>query len=318
MNELTVYNPPASIPRAETISNFVQEFLAIRCKGLGWQAAGDYRLVLEEFEIFINNRPLTRQLMIDWMQVIEKKGLSAVRYNRWLDRTRCFLKWCEFHELLKDPPYKFLTRKPKQERPLPAIVTEEEYEKVKEATKGTVYYYLTVLGYRAGMSFIDACFLRWDSVDLDNLFIEASRIKMARLCRSHTFKIPILAGGDLHLMLKEMSDNRVVKYGNDYDNYVNPYMASWYKLQGHKRMGMRFIGIFKKLGIKGKSFKNFRNTLLSHLANSGANMAIACQISGHSDPKTFMGYVKPDPNALRETMMKAQQWAETQELKRKK
>lgn len=315
MNSLTLYNP-AHTPRADTLSNFIQEFLAVRCKGLNPLTIGDYRLVLTEFEIFVANRPLARHVIVDWIQYVDKKGLGVERSNRYLMRVKTFLKWCEFHELMKDPPHKFLIMRPAPQKPMPQIVTEEEYEKIKKATKGTVLYYLTVLGYRAGLTFIDACFLRWDSIDLENLFITSSRIKMARHCRSASYKIPIIPGGDLHEMLKEMSENRVVKYGNDYDNFVNPYMASWYKLQGHKRMGMRFAGIFKKLGIEGKSFKNFRNTLLSHLANSGGNMALACQISGHSDPKTFMGYVKPDPNALRDTMMKAQQWAEKQQEKK--
>lgn len=314
MNEVQLYNPQPT-PKADTLHNWIEEYLSVRLPGLNQRTQRCYRIALERFEIFVANRPLTRQLILEWQHALGKLGFCSSHYNYHLVYLRGFLKWAENNELLPEVLRKCIVMKPTIKRPRLPIFTEEEYERIKEASRGTPYHYLAILGYRCGMTVIDGCLLRWDNVDMDNLFIEASRMKMVSR-QPAQYKIPIIAGGDLHQMLINMHKLKTA-YGNDNDNYVSPYMASFYKMHnGSSLINHYFSNLIKRLGIKGKTFKQFRNTFVSQLANSEGNLALACQMTGHSDPKTFMEYVKPDPDALRSMVMKAQAWAEKQKEKK--
>lgn len=314
MNEVQLYVPTPT-PRADTLHNWIQEWFSVRLVGLDRKTQRNYHVALERFEIFVANRPLTRQLILEWQHALNKFGFEAVHYNRQLEHLRSFLRWAENNELLPEVLRKCIVLKPIPKRPPLPLFTEEEYERLKDATKGTPYHYLVILGYRCGMTAIDGCMLRWENVDMENLVIKASRMKMVNR-QPAPYEVPIIAGGDLHVVLQKLSTLKTA-YGNDNDSYVSPYMASFYRMpSGAYIINHYFSNLIKRLGIKGKSFKQLRNTFLSQLANSGGNLALACRISGHTDPKTFMAYVKHDPEALRSMIVKAQAWAEKQKEKK--
>lgn len=314
MNSLQLYNP-APTPRADTLHNWIEEYFSLRLAGLHKSTQYKQRLALERFEIFVANRPLTRQLMLEWQYALGKLGYGAGYYNRHLVFLRGFLRWAEKNELVPEVLRKCIVLKPEPKHPPLPLFTDDEYERIKVATKGTPYQYLAILGYRAGMTPIDGCMLRWENVDLEKLFIKASRMKMITR-QPAEYEVPIIAGSDLHEVLLERAKLKTA-YGNDNDNYVHPYLASFYRIpNGSRRVTEYFEDLFRRMGIKNKTFKQLRNTFCSALANTEGNMALACRMTGHSDPKTFMAYVKPDPNALRTMIMKAQAWAEKQKEKK--
>jgi hypothetical protein len=89
-------------------------------------------------------------------------------------------------------------------------------------------------------------------------------------------------------------------------SYVD--LARVYKRQESDNSG-RLQAIFRaacgKAGIQGKSFHCFRVALCTALANSDTNTFLVCAISWHSDPKTFMHYVRTDKDALRSALRRA-------------
>lgn len=310
MNNLSTAQHPV---RAQTLANVVQEYLLSQFKGKHYRTKQRSQLVLEEFEIFAKSRDIDRLLMLQWDEHQEKKGLQASTINKKGLILRAFMRWCEEAGYMSVPPIKAVVRHQERAKPLPSIYTEQEYERIKEASKGTNNYFLTVVGRSTGMSMIDICYLRWASVDMENLYIHTNRIKMAwRGPESSQFWVPILANSDLHLLLQELLDSKIARFGNDNDSFVNPELKGLYTFQ-YATVVQHYSAMLKRLGIMDKSFKNWRNTFMSHVANSGGNMGLAVKLTGHKDPTVYAAYIRPDVEALRTIVQSAFQWAQGKE-----
>lgn len=310
MNELAVVQRPS---RENSLSNRVQEWLLSNYKGKARRTRLIAQHCMEEFEIFVGHRPIDRLLMLQWDEYQEKKGLKASTINKKGQLIRAFMRWCEDAGYMTAPPIRAVVRHQPKAMPLPSIFTEREYERIKAATIGTNNYFLTVVGRATGMSLIDICYLRWASVDMENLYIHTNRIKtMWRGPESSQFWVPIMANSDLHLLLQELHAARTNKYNNESDEFVNPDLRGLYGYR-QARASEIYVDMLKKLGIKGKSFKNWRNTFMSHVANSGANMGLAVRLTAHKDPSVYAAYIKPDIEALRNIVQSAFQWASDKE-----
>lgn len=308
MNELATINRPT---RAPTLANAVQEWLATQFKGKSRRTKEIRQHVLEEFEIFVGHKPIDRALLIKWNEAQEKRGLVAGSINIKAISIRQFLRWCGECGYMKDPPVNGVIMHRVVQGPLPAIFTEDEYDRIKEASKGTHNYFLTVVGRNTGLSLVDICHLRWSHIDMEKLTILTNRIKTSwrgfNPCR-----IPFLANSDIHLMLQELQARRVIRFGNENDDWVNQDLRGCYQYSTYQVI-MSYGRMLKKLGIKGKSFKNWRNTFISMLVNSGMDSTLAMKITGHTSATIFAAYAKPDWDTLRTGMQKAFQWAESKE-----
>lgn len=304
MKSLVPVNRPI---RENSLQNRIQEWLATQFNGKSRRTKEIRKEALEEFEIFVGHKPIDRALLIKWNESQDKRQLAPATINSKTVSIRQFLRWCGECGYMEDPPINAVTMRRIVQGPLPAIFTEDEYDRIKEASKGTHHYFMTVVARNTGMSLIDVCHLRWVCVDLDHLTILTNRIKTAwrgiNLCH-----IPILANSDLHLMLQELQAQRVIKFGNENDDWVNQDLRGCYLYSGHQ-VKMSYRRMLNKLGIRGKSFKNWRNTFISMLANSGMNLALACKVTGHKDPKIFADYIKPDMDAIHTGVQSAFQWA---------
>jgi integrase len=163
------------------------------------------------------------------------------------------------------------------------VYTHEEYLRIRKACEGSELHWLVTCAYRTGLSMVDICNLRWESVDLKNLIIITNRQKLKRKGGGRVY-IPILPGSDLHqgfLLLKEAP----VEDAWPGPGYVHHGLALIYQ-SNEPVMMMRYRRFLKELGIN-KKFKDWRNTFISGLANSGVATAIGCKISGHSNPAQF-------------------------------
>lgn len=296
---------------ANTLANRVQEYLKYVSKSLSRSTYRGIKNTLENFEIYVGRKSLTKQLIMGWTDHISpgNKLTTIVKKNNQL---KAFLRWCDDNQFMDGQLYRFFPKLKLPAYPLPSIYTEREYETIKDATMGTDNYYLTVLGYRTGMSMVDCCHLRWSHIDLDQLMIRSARIKMLRHGESAVFWVPVLANGDLHQMLNQLKEAHVDKWNNANDDYVNPDLAGLY---GYHQTAVvkNYKKVLAKIGIKGKTFKNFRNTFISNIANSGMNLALACKLTAHRDPAIFASYIRPDPEALRAGVQAAFQWAAEKE-----
>lgn len=308
MNSLVPVNRPV---RENTLQNRVREYLDTQFKGRAFRTRKIERCCLEEFEIFVGHNPIDRALLIKWNAAQEGRQLSPRTINIKAGSIRRFLRWCGECGYMKDPPVKGVIMHMERARPLPTLYTDDEYERIKAATKGTHNHFMTIVARNTGMSMVDVCHLRWSHIDMGNLTILTNRIKTSWR-NTNPCRIPFLANSDLHLMLQGLIERRVMKWGNENDDWVNPDLRGCYQYRSHKVVE-GYTRMLKKLGIKGKSFKNWRNTFISMLVNSGMASELVMKITGHTNTKVFAAYINPDWESLRNGMQKAFQWAENKE-----
>lgn len=233
-------------------------------------------------------------------------GVGYVQASIDLTGLTRFFSWCVRSGFLIFNPMSKVTKlvKPQERKP---IFTHAEYELMKERAKGKLIYGMIVLGYNTGMSLSDCCFLKWAEVDMEELVIRRVRHKMRRFKKEAI--IPIIPGSDLHEYLKFRRDVKPDKWLHvDDHEYVMPEWAFRYKtIKGHNvaQHVTRFLTKCNLYLPHRRNFTTFRHTFASNLVNSGCSVVAACDIMGHSNPKTLLGYVKPDVSAMRARLMDA-------------
>jgi integrase len=137
------------------------------------------------------------------------------------------------------------------------------------------------------------------------MMIRCVRIKLKRLGDKAICWIPIITDSDLHVELLKMRQALATETRYEVDeDFVCPELAHRYTGSDSSPQAGQLYNRITKL-YPGRSFKTFRSTFASNLANSGMNIGLATKMTGHSDPKSLMIYVRPDPNALREGLEKA-------------
>lgn len=257
---------------------------------------------------FIEKGKASNELYAEWYAECHKRWsghtpeLAAICTSR-------FMNWMERNEYISNNPHKSV-QKAKSVKSKPRIpFTKEEYEALKEASKGNVMHWAIICGNATGMAIGDAALLTWDEVDFDGMMVRRNRQKTGTLS-----SIPILAGSDFHETLKEKFKLKNNFYPNDPAKglyYVDPdlaivYMRSSNGLTQNGNIHTRFNRIREKAGVdKRKTFHNFRATMCSALANSGISTPLACAITGHTDGNVFKDYVRVDDQALKESLYKA-------------
>lgn len=225
--------------------------------------------------------------------------------RRKLTSIKGMFNWCIRHGYLPSNPMN-LVRLPPLQHKEHQLYTHEEYLRIREAAKGTENYWLVTCAYRTGLSLVDICNLKWESVDLKNLMIVTNRQKLKRKGGGRV-QIPILSGSDLHQCLLILKEAPMVDAWPG-PGYVCHGLALKYQANPNT-VKISYDRLRAKLGIK-TSFKAWRNTFISGLANSGVSTAIGCKISGHSNPAQFAEYVKPDLVALRDVVTRATDFME--------
>lgn len=220
-----------------------------------------------------------------------------------------FLTWCERQRLIEKSPHRLVRLpEPKQHDPREPF-TEDEYLAllaVADETDPDLGWAIR-LGWECGTALADACLLQWSAVDLSGAVIKLRRRKTSELCL-----IPLEAGGRALAGLWDLSAlPRTAEWPNRPPEtiYVLPRLASDYLValkSGAPNLQKRFARIREKaLPDCAKSFHNLRASFCSALANGGMNLAAACRLSGHKDPRIFQQYVTADIDLLREQMVKA-------------
>jgi len=238
------------------------------------------------------------------------KQLSPSTLGLQLSTFSRMFKFCVRRGYLFYNPIRFTTR-PRIRRRSPPVFTFEEYEEIKKATVGTAYYWFTICSYRTGMAMIDVCLLKWASVDMDNLVISIHRHKLMHTGADAT-TIPFLPGSDIHICLQEFRDHPTDHWPGP--EYVFPELASMY-LGNRTSFTCTYTRILRRLGITGKSAMHWRHTFLSAVANSNTATTIACKMSGHANPQTLMRHIRPDVEAMRASIVRANEFMEKEKVK---
>lgn len=306
-----------------TIASALDEFLEERKPPRVKQRTFDFeKQHLEEMLAAVGTQPLkakrhttdflaeeiARRIQVWINKEARRIGPATLKWK--ISNISRFFKFCERRRYLAYNPIQFTTR-PRLLRKVPPVFTFEEYERIKQATLGSMYYWFTICSYRTGMSMVDVCLLKWESVDMDNLVITIMRRKLLHTGAGAT-TVPFLPGSDIHICLQEFKDNPVDHWPGP--EYVCAELASWWTAN-RINISQRYTMILRRLGITGKSAMHWRHTFISAIANSGMATSIGCKMSGHSNPATLARYIRPDVEVMRSGIIKANEFMERGKVK---
>ena len=160
--------------------------------------------------------------------------------------------------------------------------TQEDYEVMKVAAKGTRYYALIVIGWNTGMRLVDCAALRWDEVDFKGGMIKKKPSKT----EEHETVVEIPLTVELRELLEPL-------YRDRSGEYINSLIA--YKAIGGD-LSKAFERFLKKHGLyeKGKTFHAFRRSAISRwLSHPNADIMTVRHLSGHKNIRSLIPYFKP-------------------------
>jgi integrase len=314
---------PTAVPvkKAATLSNLWG--LWIESRGpLAPNSLNLYRYIAKRFLTFFRHRQLTPENLIEWCSYLRKirspltgKPITLGRINEINVRVHSFLKFLKKTGFIRHDLWEFVPLEKLPDPGMPEIITEEEYQRLKDflanIEKWQWVLWLCILGYRSGMSLVDCCNLRWEQVFLNDegeSYMDVPRQKMRRYGEKAVCRIPIIPGSDLYEWLLKLREVKNYQRADGL-NYVHQDCPGLYS-NCMMPINQDIRRVFDKVGLHGKSFVTFRRTFLSNLVNSGMHYALICKISGHTNMKTLLRYLRPDRKALQDGVMKAQQYAE--------
>ena len=233
------------------------------------------------------------------LQPIFKAGISNNSANKMLSITRSFMRFLHTMRYTgEDLSNVVISLKPDPIKNA-EVFTDEEYSRIQAYCLNKPHFqphlWLITLAYRTGMSLIDCCYLRWKDVKLNEnsaSFIEIRRKKNARFGDSIICRIPIIPGTDVHEWLKKLKSVEHLNYkrADGITDYVHQDCPGLYECR------------FQTIG-------NLRNTFCSNLVNSGAQTALIMNMTGHTNVKTLLRYLKVDIAEMQNQLDKAFNYA---------
>lgn len=266
-----------------------------------------HKLWLGRFFDRVGNR-VDAKSYADWVQYAFATWGDRTARNFAIASSARFLNWCERQRLIDQSPHK-MVRLPEPEQHDPREpFTEAEYLQLLAVAdeQDPDLGWAIRLGWECGTAIADACLLQWSAVDLPAAVLKLRRRKTGEPCL-----IPLMPDGKV---LNGLWDLSALPRLDEWPNkppviYVLPQLAADYLValkSGGAGLQKRFAKV-RELALPGctKSFHNLRASFCSALANGGMNLAAACRLSGHRDPRIFQQYVTADVDQLREQMMKA-------------
>lgn len=287
----------------------------------------DYNMTGRIFCDWMEGKDFSPKTMMEWMRNLQKyrtiygRPMIPERVNRLNRAVTQFVKWLIAAGQLKHDPTGVIPRL-HEPPPKPArLWTHDEYEKIKgymaAHTRCGAYLWLWVLGYRTGMSMVDCSHLRWPDVHLNDngpSFIERRRQKMMRFGDRALCTIPLIPGTDVYEMLLLLKSTRHMntKVYDGISDYVHQDCPAIY-CQTRVRYSVEFKHFIQralKNPYESRTFRNLRQTFCSNLMNSGAEAALVCRMTGHSDINMLVRYLKPDLSKLGEQLVTAFNYAE--------
>lgn len=297
---------PLGPNRAPTIANWAEEYKALNKHRWSWSSQMLAHNELKRLALFVGMRKFTPQVLAEFQAHTYTRKAKPKTIHRTLNAVSAFVRWLDNMDYLEHRRFTGIIRLPKLIPAVPKIFTEDQYERMKEAARGTYWYYAVIMAYRTGARYSDVALLKWENVHMDECYVRYLPFKTRRTGKEAVCTFDV--GGDLHQVLQEMS---LCKGANPkgWEAYVCPDMAMTYPINGEGYgAGPQKRFAFKKLcnnnGCAGLSFHKLRNSFMSRLVKGGVSYPMASQITGLSSPVVFNQYAKPDIETIRKVMNK--------------
>lgn len=285
--------------RAASWANVVQDFLSVELMHTTVEYRNESERCINKFVIYLSRREPDARAIAGFPLWLQESGVSASTISKHVSVLKRFLTWCFRMGYTEDRWHEYLPKVKAGPRLEPVIVGQDEYTLLKRMCSGDKdKEFILILGYSTGLRLGDCCMIKWSNIDMEQQVIKTMPSKTSR-STGMTVSIPYVTNGDLHVALTERWPERTSD-----DDYVCPNMATSYSAH---RQGVQilFRRIFNRAGLYDKCFKHFRSTFESRMANSGMNIGLAAKLTGRSDTKTLLRYIKPDMDAARDGIAKA-------------
>lgn len=267
-----------------------------------------HRLWLSKFFAHVGSR-VDAQSYADWVRHSFVTWGDRTARNFAIATSARFLGWCERQQFIDKSPHRFVRLpEPQPHDPREPFTIDEYVQLLAVAEKDDPDLAWAIkLGWECGTAMADACLLQWSAVNLSGAVLKLRRRKTGEPCL-----IPLDEQREVMIGLWELS---MVPRTSEWPNkppeiiYVLPRLAGDYLVAlktGSAGLQKRFAAVRSKaLPDCKKSFHSLRSSFCSALANGGMNLAAACRLSGHKDPRIFQQYVTGDVEQLREQMVRA-------------
>lgn len=292
--------PVAPLQRATTWPNLIQEYLATQMIGCSPRNVRQVNNILTRFGLYLSKSGSTEPMVLArFPEYLTKKGCHPNTINANVQKIRTFLRWCFKMGFTRDRHYEYIPSVKGVPYGEPKIITQTEYDLLVKNCDDRDLVWGMVLAFHTGLRLGDCCNLRWANVDTDRQLIETVMGKTARTT-GHSTKVPYTTGSDLYYWIIDLKNEA----DDDGEEWVSPSLRYRYSVD-RTCISRYYTRLFHKVGLGDKSFKHFRCTFESRLANSGMNLAMAAKITGRSDPRSLMRYVRVDIEAAREGVAKA-------------
>lgn len=282
---------PVKLERANTLANRAAEYMEVELAGWAPRGLPKVRTELNKLVRYYENREFNRETAIGYGRWLLKNG-NIKGFNRAIERARSFFRWLYRMQYIDEPMNEFLPRTMPEPVKEVVTITEEEYLRFVEANRQHPFGWAIVLAYHTAFRLGDVCTLKWSEVDMANQVIRKVPNKTART--GLVVEVPILSGSDLYEWLARMQSDR-----DPSEEYVCPEL--WYRYRDQPSLPHEISKRLRKHGINA-TFHDLRKTFESRLANSGINLGLAAKITGRTDPRSLMRYIKPDPDVVRQSV----------------
>ena len=287
-----------------TIANWCEEYKAQHASRWAPNTMKCADTELRRFALFCGMKDFTPKVVLEYQSEQHKRKCQPSTIYRAIEWPLRFIEWCEDMDYL--PRHKFSKLLAKPQKPLKKVqvFTHEQYEKLKEISKGTLWHYAIIMAYRTGARFSDCCLMKWESVNFDGLYVNYVPFKSRKSGREAL--CPFDAGGDLHTVLLDLNESRHPH--PMWKDYVCADLAMKYPTGGgdegaDKAFRLKFTTMCRKIGAaKGLTFHTLRHSFISRLIQGGASYPIGSQITGLCNPVVFSRYAKPDLLTLRKAI----------------
>jgi len=216
---------------------------------------------------------LTRDQFLDYLYyLVEDKQVSAIYLNQLLSAYKILVE-----EVLRRKWEEFSIRRPKLEKKLPVVLSQEEVKQIIDC--------ITNLKHRAFISLIYSCGLRVSElINLKVTDIDSTRMQIH--IRSGK------GGKDRYVMLSE----RILVMLREYWKVYRPKEYLFEGIKPGKAISVRtvqhtFSTAVKRSGInKHPCIHTLRHSFATHLLENGVNLIAIQKLLGHSNVKTTTIY----------------------------
>jgi integrase len=297
--ELEVVTKPE---RARSLANLSQEYIRSDLANTCLTYRVNAQKIYDAFIAYLHGRKMDEDTLTRYLEYLMKNGHTPNNAKYKMGFIKRLLHWCWKRGYTENRWHEFVPRIRQTPPPEPKVLTYAEYMEVRKHCRSRELEWAIICGWNTGMRMGDVAWLRWAQIDLVNQWIQKPVAK-TRWTTGRSTSCPIITGSDMHEWLLDLKENPTQEMTLSIPDIVCPQLYLWH-LRGsgvgcHTLLSMRFREIFNRAGLRDKSFKHLRCSFESNLANSGMNLALAAKISGRSDPRSIMRYVKMDQDAAR-------------------